>query len=497
MSTAMPVSAQLPQTDSSSTSALMPRRLSRSSSARYPSELSRNPRTRVPLQTRTDTYERLEDLLREAGYKETRVFTPEAERYEEEGESERRGSMSMGAVVDFITGLMGTRKEEERTSNNSGNRHATPALVHATPAGSPSSNSSMDAESSRTSSLKSHHVNVAYPERKRTPSPDSSSGAYQHLHRELPHTRSIVRPKPGNSCIQALPPSRARAYLRHMASAPHMPQARPASSNAAEIPSLDDDNSSQPPLPPTWLEVVTKAVLGSGVPGAHLGGPGTTDLPASSVRRAKSKRSHSALSDRTNRTLVMRPTIILTRSLSSTAPVVSTTQVVCQSAPASRCPSRTPSIKSVRRGRGSVKRPRDVGKDRLPSLASTCVEGDALSLSFEGSHGRNAKAIEAEYDENESSDEEEGEIDLARLLVPPKRQHSIKSLRRHLHRAESATRLRAAARYQEDEDGFEWCVRDGDGEEDAWTTMGTFERAGTKRRRAIPSGWVQWTGSRA
>ncbi|KAJ7217491.1 hypothetical protein B0H12DRAFT_975148, partial [Mycena haematopus] len=37
---------------------------------------------RVPLHRRgtSKTYERLEDLLREAGYKETRIFTPETER---------------------------------------------------------------------------------------------------------------------------------------------------------------------------------------------------------------------------------------------------------------------------------------------------------------------------------------------------------------------------------------------------------------------------------
>ena len=50
----------------------------------YPSELSRTDEHRVPLHRRGTSrqYERLEDLLREAGFKETRVFTPENERRE-------------------------------------------------------------------------------------------------------------------------------------------------------------------------------------------------------------------------------------------------------------------------------------------------------------------------------------------------------------------------------------------------------------------------------
>ena len=70
----------------------------------------------MPLHRRgtSKTYERLEDLLREAGYKETRVFTPETERAEAEAEEKKerelRGGGSarggMGAVVGFLTGLM-------------------------------------------------------------------------------------------------------------------------------------------------------------------------------------------------------------------------------------------------------------------------------------------------------------------------------------------------------------------------------------------------------
>ncbi len=81
------------------------------SSTRYP-DLGR-----VPLHRRgtSQTYERLEDLLREAGYKETSVFTPEGEHedgtyHEDDSPSAHRskGGVREGvdAVVGFLAGLL-------------------------------------------------------------------------------------------------------------------------------------------------------------------------------------------------------------------------------------------------------------------------------------------------------------------------------------------------------------------------------------------------------
>ena len=81
------------------------------SSTRYP-DLGR-----VPLHRRgtSQTYERLEDLLREAGYKETRVFTPEGEHedgtyHEDDSPSAQRAKGGVrdgvGAVVGFLAGLL-------------------------------------------------------------------------------------------------------------------------------------------------------------------------------------------------------------------------------------------------------------------------------------------------------------------------------------------------------------------------------------------------------
>jgi hypothetical protein len=81
---------------------------------RYPSSLAHDG-LRVPLHRRgtSKTYERLEDLLKEAGYKETRVFTPETERHRGHelvhGEAKQNdGKLRNGvdAVVGLLAGLV-------------------------------------------------------------------------------------------------------------------------------------------------------------------------------------------------------------------------------------------------------------------------------------------------------------------------------------------------------------------------------------------------------
>jgi hypothetical protein len=77
---------------------------------RYPSSLAPDG-LRVPLHRRgtSKTYERLEDLLKEAGYKETRIFTPETERYREHerGRGEgRQGSGKLKSGVDTMVGFL-------------------------------------------------------------------------------------------------------------------------------------------------------------------------------------------------------------------------------------------------------------------------------------------------------------------------------------------------------------------------------------------------------
>ncbi len=82
--------------------------------SRYPSSLAHDG-LRIPLHRRgtSKTYERLEDLLKEAGYKETRIFTPETERHRghervhgEAGQSDSKLRNGVDAVVGLLAGLV-------------------------------------------------------------------------------------------------------------------------------------------------------------------------------------------------------------------------------------------------------------------------------------------------------------------------------------------------------------------------------------------------------
>ena len=133
---------------------------------------------------------------------------------------------------------------------------------------------------------------------------------------------------------------------------------------------------------------------------------------------------------------------------------VTHSRVVCRSAPVSRASSPGGGAEKERRkGQGHKKERgreqqarswikkggRQEAKDRMPTLANTNVEGDAWDRdrdkNRERGKGKNRYLTGWGADvqsSEESSSEEEGELDLARMLVPPKRQNSIKSLRKHL-----------------------------------------------------------------
>jgi hypothetical protein len=129
-----------------------------------------------------------------------------------------------------------------------------------------------------------------------------------------------------------------------------------------------------------------------------------------------------------------------------------------------------------------------------------------------------ASSSDEELDDDE--EEEEGELDLERLLVPARRQASIRSLRKHLHPA-SATSARTtspsgsgrlspftpSARLRDwpadswgTGRGRRWVVGEEDDDEGdgygngafSGSEMGTGTRAGMKRRRGLPGAWAQW-----
>jgi hypothetical protein len=181
--------------------------------------------------------------------------------------------------------------------------------------------------------------------------------------------------------------------------------------------------------------------------------------------------------------------------------------------------------------KGDKKKGKGRGRDGVPSLARTQAQNDEWS---------SVRDSDWEMVASSSSDEDEGELDLARLLVPPKRQLSIRSLRRHLHgpiqpsatqgtsSSSTHSESRSVMGYVGGRDGYrragwdhEHRDRDEDGDEDWRRGMLGRERnslktkhgrgigdegkmfdelfheaettssgTGTKRRRGIPGTWT-------
>ena len=473
---------------------------------------------RVPLHRRgtSKTYEHLEDLLREAGYKETRIFTPDSDsRVRDNDQDSDPSSKKQGvgaAVVGFLTGLV-------TGGNNSLTRTDSTQQVQSDDAG-----------------LLCTSTRPQTPPIDATPNP-SNSNSKLHYHPSI----SASPPNQSRSSITRVPgrlptlhhPSRAGNYLRHMVSTPSIPHACPHFQRNSCV------STDKPPLPRNWLDNVARAII-FGV--AATGVTTTTSNHHQRTLRAtrsslsqttlalsnKPNPRRSGLSDKTN-TISAEPPALFTRLEKGRAPCsqgLLKAQVVCRSAPASRASSTVRgSNAGGRRGAGTrqpLKRylkedvdiedkargrqyhsnfklketktkKADAGKPRVPSLARTRIEGDGwhtlrsraptpqirinsatyfssdsetsrfLSSSPSPSERRYARPssglssgsgyvstrrshlldssstsesahdVSTDSDESDDDSDDEGELTLARMLVPPKRQHSIQSLRKHLH----------------------------------------------------------------
>ncbi|KZV76673.1 hypothetical protein PENSPDRAFT_730999 [Peniophora sp. CONT] len=323
----------------------------------YPAALGKGGEVgRVPLHRRgtSRTYERLEDLLKEAGYKETRVITPQkpGAGMDDGDEEEEDGKEKRGGVMRFLSGLVagrstvgeeGRRKREERES------WSVPASPSARIRRFPDEGMQgmSDGESysprGRTRTSTSQVQPQAGPSRAQTQ--PLLQTHYQHpLHASPRSAHPDLQPLTRTTSTRntrvshLLPPERmsasqhptyaqaspARAMLRHMASAPTMARTRsdrgarrppPLSRNVDTVDLSDAPSPSssyqappqhrrkksapdptEPPLPATWLESVARALLG--VPGAHVGRPQSPALGSSDVedgdRRLGSNISASA-----------------------------------------------------------------------------------------------------------------------------------------------------------------------------------------------------------
>ncbi len=136
-----------------------------------------------------------------------------------------------------------------------------------------------------------------------------------------------------------------------------------------------------------------------------------------------------------------------TRSQASLGEVIKM-NVVCRSAPASRSSSvvgrkprnespATASLGNLSGGsvRGKGKAPKSSSRNFRPKTAINHEDyGPSLSVRVEDG-GSSYYIVGEGEDYDPSEDEEEGEVDLTKLLVHPRRQQSIKSLRRQLSRS--------------------------------------------------------------
>ncbi|KLO16095.1 hypothetical protein SCHPADRAFT_995335 [Schizopora paradoxa] len=483
----------------------------------YPASLALDDKNRhVPLHRRgkSKTFERLEDLLREAGYKETRVFTPEAERLAFEAgqrakrEKERRKRVSAlgstnglgGAVANLFTGIIrqgeqvirgGARPSEivgHSETGLEGEMHSSRLAIDSSDPPSPSPSPRYH-QIRRPFTPNSFSSDCNSPQSSNMPS-SSSSRSPPRIARRVPD---------------------ARTTLRHMISAPNIPQRRqvpPPSRRTSERPHSQVEANAQPPLPSNWLQTVKQAVLGTGLEsGAYVGGPvggrgRTTRNARTPQSRRQMLRDPSGRSPSANRR-VFTPHV----PRAHTSPgVVTTASVVCRSAPGSRS-------SSASRG---AKRGKENQNIFVPSLGVTTIEGDAWPTVGAVTSSDSAPVIRLDSESDDDSDD--GELCFARLIIPNKRQHSIQSLRKHLHDAATPThrpfvrpiasttsslrRVFKPSRSNTAEDSFDddglqrsWhqygaeCTDD---TADEWSDSGLpgFERT-VKKRAPLP--WASWS----
>ncbi|KAI0372036.1 hypothetical protein BV20DRAFT_940672 [Pilatotrama ljubarskyi] len=508
--------------------------------SRYPASLSKGEPGRVPLHRRgtSKTYETMEDLLRDHGYKETRVFTPEAERIQALADEQKKHRSSW-RIRDLLAGWMtGADTSEPAGEELDGNAPDTyqGSSSHASSARCSSPSSPLGHKRTlhqrqtprQTPSSPSHSASSATLSSMMSTSSDGRTVSHQHVQRRIYHHLPELQQQSSSTSLRTYAQvSAARGYLRHMASAPNMPKRSAPLTRETSIDRLSSIlHPPEPPMPSSWLDTVTKAVMRSGDVGAHIGGPHSRPASRQSMRPPRAAKE--------NRFAVphqpARPARTQGRSVSGlppgsafymqrpqTAPgAVSTAHVVCRSAPGSRSASRVgerngsgtsgafrgaPRRNTQDRGRRGLK---GVQADRVPSLAATRVENDGWGMQWvDGKRvplllGLDDPSQDADALDYDDDDDEDGELDLARLLVPAKRQYSIQSLRRHLHHSRTPHPVSLDLdRAWEDDEGVPTRDRhrrseteDAEGYPYGWAAAPSLGWGETKRRRGLPGAWA-------
>jgi len=328
---------------------------------KYPSNLSRS-RAQTPSRPGRDEtkYENLEDLLREAGYKETRIFTPEGERNTKDS--------SDSGILGFISGLL--------------SRPATPSPAPATTRSATPTDGDPTPRASYRPIVLSHYPPPSPPPRLQ------ERESFSSLKR--PSSRlnnSFTSASSTSPFVHSPRPSPAVAHLRHMASNTSMHPSRPTHlvRQRSTRSSRTITGYSGEPLPDRWRDNVTQAVASRG---GRVGRP-SEDGP---IPRGRP------------------PSRLLPSRRSASAASVTKVGVVCRSMPSS----------PVRSTQSHFGKNKGKAKANVPTLRAQ----------HEGAIERFTTPVSPSTPIDDDDDDEV--LDLARLLVPPKRQNSIASLRRHL-----------------------------------------------------------------
>ncbi|KDQ10287.1 hypothetical protein BOTBODRAFT_47140 [Botryobasidium botryosum FD-172 SS1] len=307
---------------------------------RYPTHLSKSSRPHTPSVRQrgtSKTYESLEELLTAAGYRETRIFTPESERVEAAAAAavsdDRRASLTervgIGRLLSgWIPGSTPPKQGKDEPSpevasepsrNNYDRLLPSSPLAHRTRTASPLSRT-------RTRSQNQDQETIR-PSRTITPASKFHDASATPLHRQLYKTASSASLRMGNTTRSSAPRPARTSLLRHAASTPHFREHLQAEKSAVAA----KQARSRPVSHDGWLSAFVRGVFGAtSQPQASANDHPSPDSPQSRGRSAQAKRAV------TNPSRLAHPS--QSRGLPA-APIIKHESVICRSTPASRSSS--------------------------------------------------------------------------------------------------------------------------------------------------------------
>ncbi|KAJ7637094.1 hypothetical protein FB45DRAFT_908231 [Roridomyces roridus] len=438
--------------------------------SRYPDSIGR-----VPLHRRgtSDHYECLEDLLREAGYKETRVFTPQekltnkAARTPDDHKTTTIGASFVGFLSNLVPSRSASLKREEDTEVVPPLPPYSPPISHTPrpsatqrlPPNRRGSNAATDRNaavdrnsvlSARRSAADLQHrqrVDSVVPplpdfsQRVHQPVPSRPTNRYYQHHPSSSRASGVISPPPPP--VHHPTPTRASTYLRHMTSY-ERPQSTPATTTYSRVTDdAEEESLLSPVLPPRmptgWMENVKRAREYFAIPQPP---PVVPPVNATKLGRSVSAKTRGRLSDRTNANATgMAPPLLTTRLSTGRArrseSQVSVSRVVCRSrgsSPVRRDKGKARDTDFELRGQIELPNAQDLARTLGVWNANAAASAQLLSPP------RRRDTTEFDSGESDGSSSDGEEITLARILVPSRherpgaleRSRSVRSLRRCL-----------------------------------------------------------------